>query len=226
MTAVDHQARPAMHARSRAVRYRLRTRLVTIRRPSRAVDSMVRCLGIHPSLTTPDPQADLVVDGFQGSANSLFCDRFADAQVAATHLIGHVHSPVMIRAAIEQDIPTVILIRRPAGAVVSTLSRWPYIPPHVALRTWQRFYTYLMPVRAGAVIATFEQAVTDLGEVVDRVNARFGTSFERPAPAPNRPVSTSDRERRKAVLHDALLAVPGSRRLLEGCDGLYGEFVS
>lgn len=206
-------------------RFRLRTHLVTRPRPSATVDAIVRLIGVHPSLTTPEPSAELMVDGFPGSANTYFFAEFAAAQSSPRQLVGHSHSPVRVRAAIELGIPAAILIRDPVGAVVSTVIRWPYISMPVALRSWQRFYAHLLPVRDEAVVATFTQVTGTLDEVVRAINARFHTSFDEPAPCARRPASGPDRERLKAELHERLVGSSRNTRLIEGCNDLYREFV-
>lgn len=208
------------------LRYRARARVVTIRRPSPAVDWLARRTGLHPSLTTPEPQAHLVVDGFQGSGNSNFFVRFVAAQVPGHHLVGHAHSPVKLRAAITRGLPTVIIIRPPADAVVSMVSRWPYISVGVALRNYHRFYSYLMPIRYDALVAEFADIINNLQDVVEALNDKFGTSFCCPPSGDTKPVSTIERSARKEELRHELTTSSRYLYALKACDDLYSEFRS
>jgi hypothetical protein len=47
-----------------------------------------------------------------------------------------------------------------------------------ALTTYVRFYRALEPYASGLLTATFPQVTGDLGGVIRRLNARFGTNFD------------------------------------------------
>src|SRR4029077_564389 len=64
-------------------------------------------------------------------------------------------------------------------AVVSHLVREPGVTPRQGMRNWVRFYRSIQDVRNDVVVATFEDVTTDFGSGIDRLNARFGTSFIR-----------------------------------------------
>ncbi|WP_436638024.1 hypothetical protein [Microbaculum sp. FT89] len=47
-----------------------------------------------------------------------------------------------------------------------------------ALRWWTGFYRPLLPLRGAMVVVPFEQATGDIADVIEAVNARFGTDFQ------------------------------------------------
>jgi hypothetical protein len=61
--------------------------------------------------------------------------------------------------------------------VLSLVVRLPYLTLAQALRSYARYYEPLRPYRAQVVVGTFEEATTDLGSLIRRVNERFGTDF-------------------------------------------------
>jgi hypothetical protein len=78
---------------------------------------------------------------------------------------------------VRRGIPALVLIRPPRDAVVSWVIHSPQRTVPSALRGYLRFYEPLVPLRNRIVVATFGEAVSDLGAVIERVNDRFGTSF-------------------------------------------------
>jgi hypothetical protein len=83
-------------------------------------------------------------------------------------------------------IPTLVLIREPEEAILSTLSRmlvpfnYRYNVAKQALREYSRFsrfYLSILPYRRRFVLARFESATSNFDEVIRKVNGRFGTSF-------------------------------------------------
>ena len=89
----------------------------------------------------------------------------------------HVHTPSQVVQAVRRKVPTVVVVRRPAESVVSLVIAAPHVPLDLALREWIDHYRRLWPLRDGFVIATFEQATTDVGAVIRRVNQRFGSAI-------------------------------------------------
>jgi hypothetical protein len=128
------------------------------------------------------PDTALVIEGFPGSGNSFFRAWLHFANWG-THLTSHQHSPAVIRRAISDGRPTVVLARDPVDAVASTLlrfpERWPRPegPRHLFAR-YPQVYRPVLRHPDAVVVATFEQ-ISGPGApaVVERINARFGTAF-------------------------------------------------
>ena len=123
------------------------------------------------------PSTELVIDGFQGSANGFAVAAFKQHQTKYVQLAHHMHSPAEIIQAIEQKTPVLLLIREPVGAVISLTSRWSYISVHQGLQSYLKFYQKLSDYDYGYVVSTFEQTTQKLDRIVEQVNAKFATNF-------------------------------------------------
>ena len=122
---------------------------------------------------------DFVLDGFQGSGNSFAAAAFEHSQQRPVQMAHHMHAPAQIIEAVGRGLPTVVTLRPPVDAVASLISRWSYVTPEQGLRAYVRFYEKLEPYTEGFVISPFEQTTRHLDAVVQAVNRRFGTSFDR-----------------------------------------------
>ena len=123
------------------------------------------------------PDTEFVIDGFQGTANSFAARAFKHAQDEPVRLAHHLHAPAQIIKAVENDIPTLITIRNPVDAAASLLSRWPYVTPRQALRSYTRFYQKLEPYKSAVLISPFPVTTQHLDVAFQAVNDRFGTDF-------------------------------------------------
>jgi hypothetical protein len=124
------------------------------------------------------PDTDAVIEGFPRSANTFATIAFELAQPRPVRVARHLHVPSQIIAGTRFGIPTIVLVRDPEEAVLS-LSLWtPHITLEDGLRDYVRFYRRILPYRDRFVVATFEQVSTDFGEVIRRLNERFGSSFQ------------------------------------------------
>jgi hypothetical protein len=54
----------------------------------------------------------------------------------------------------------------------------PLVTLEKGLKDYVRFYRRILPYRDRFVVARFEEVSTDFGEVIRRLNERFGTSFQ------------------------------------------------
>jgi hypothetical protein len=124
----------------------------------------------------------LVIDGFQGSANSFTTEVFKRSQTESVKLAHHLHSPAQIIRAIRMNIPVLLNIREPEGAVISLTSRWPRVSVKQALLSYISFYTKLLPYSSDYLILTFDQATQQPELVVKRINSKFNTSFQNSMP--------------------------------------------
>jgi hypothetical protein len=127
-----------------------------------------------------DDDTDLVIEGFARSGNSLAVAAIRDAQPAPIRIAHHVHAPAHVLEAVRRHKPTLVVIREPAAAARALVESKPFLSLGAALRGWTRFYEPLVAVRERVVFATWEQVHSDLGGVVERINARFGTSLVPP----------------------------------------------
>ncbi len=148
----------------------------------------------HPSLFLPiarrrypatsgaaavGPGIDIVIDGFQRSGNTFATLAFMSAQSRDVKVAHHLHAPAQFVEAAKRGIPALLLLRQPDDAVISRVIQVPQLSLHQTLRLYVRFHERLAKLRGHYVAGSFPQVTTDFGRVVDRVNARFDTSFDR-----------------------------------------------
>jgi len=128
-------------------------------------------------IVTPDTQ--LVIEGFPRSGNSFARRAFVLAQdetFDVTRIAHHMHVPAQVVRAAQWRIPTLVLIRRPREAVVS-FAIWDPISVDQALKYYISFYETVEKYRDAFVLGRFEEVTEDFGQVMKRINDRFGTTF-------------------------------------------------
>jgi hypothetical protein len=125
-------------------------------------------------IVTPDTQ--LVIEGFPRSANTFARVAFNRAQSERVRIAHGLHVPAQVIRAATWRIPTLVLIRKPKDAVLSFAIRDP-ISVDQALRYYISFYETVEEYRDAYVLGLFEEVTEDFGEVIRRINDRFGTTF-------------------------------------------------
>jgi hypothetical protein len=120
---------------------------------------------------------ELVIDGFMRSGTTFAFTAFEVAQPRKVRVAHHAHAPAQIIGAVRQGTPVLLLVRRPEDAARSLVVRLPHLTLSQALRSYARFHAPLLPLRDRIVVGTFEEATADLGDLIRRVNDRFGTEF-------------------------------------------------
>jgi hypothetical protein len=125
-------------------------------------------------VVTPDTQ--LVVEGFPRSANTFARVAFSKAQNEKVRIAHGLHVPAQVVRAARWQIPTLVLIRKPRDAVLSFVVRDP-ISIDQALRYYLSFYETVEKCRDAYILGLFEEVTEDYGEVIRRINDKFGTTF-------------------------------------------------
>jgi len=125
-------------------------------------------------VVTPDTQ--LVIEGFPRSANSFARVAFNRAQEERVRIATGLHVPAQIIRAARWHIPTLLLIRNPRDAVLSFAIRDP-ISVDQALKYYLSFYETVEEYTDACVLGHFDEVTGDFGQVVRRINDRFGTTF-------------------------------------------------
>ncbi len=125
--------------------------------------------------TQPDTQ--IVIEGFGGSANSFATRAFRLSQPHRIKCAHHLHVPAQIILAIRWNVPVIVLLREPEEACTSLLSRDYYPSARQALRHYIRFYQAVLRYRDHVVIAPFEDVTQGYGKIIEKVNRKFETEF-------------------------------------------------
>ena len=168
-----------MNARSLMVRARYRLRTAISHIPSiylRLADLRRRDNDGAKIVTAA---TDLVVEAFPRSGNTFTVTALQNSQPQRLNIAHHLHAPAKLIEAVRLRKPALLIIRRPKDAVLSFVLRHPSIPVAQGLKSWLHFHNALLPYTAGMLVVTFDQVTSDLGAVVDRINARFGMSLSR-----------------------------------------------
>ncbi|GJM04922.1 MAG: hypothetical protein DHS20C09_09130 [marine bacterium B5-7] len=147
-------------------------------------------LGAYPSIILPllslkeknrhrlvRADSHIVIEGFPRSGNTFAVAAFTFSQTDALHIATHLHLSAQVIKAVQLKVPTLLLIRNPKDAVSSLVIRDPHISILHGLKYYIKFYSALLPFRHSLLTATFEEATTDFGQVVTRLNRKFNTSF-------------------------------------------------
>jgi hypothetical protein len=121
--------------------------------------------------------SELVIEGAPRSGTTFCYEAFLQVQARPVTVAYHLHLPAQVMRAVTLGVPTLVVIREPEAAVRSSLAREPYLTVAAALERYWFFYRTLEPLLGGFVVADFEEAVNRFGDVIRRVNARYGTRF-------------------------------------------------
>lgn len=124
------------------------------------------------------PDTELMIDGFQGSANSFATAAFKLCQKRHVKLAHHRHAPILMVKAVRLSIPIILTVREPESTVVSLTSRWPHISVEQGLKSYVGFYKALQPYVDNFVVSTFQLTTNHLDKVIEVTNKKFSTSFD------------------------------------------------
>lgn len=130
-----------------------------------------------PSPEVIGRETEFVIDGYTRSASTFAVHAFQFAQPRPVRLAHHLHAPAQLIVAARRRLPTIVVIRKPEGVVLSQVIREPHVSIRGALVSYQRFYSRLLPYARSFVVGEFQEVTTDFGSVIGRVNDRFGTSY-------------------------------------------------
>lgn len=138
-------------------------------------------------LLTPESARDravsertqLVIEGFPRSGNTFAAKAFALSQRHPVVVASHVHLPAQVKLAVRRGVPTMVLVRDPADAAISMAIADPHHRVEHLVRYWAHYHSQIRPLRGEVLLVAFEEATIDFGAVIDRLNARFETRFDR-----------------------------------------------
>lgn len=130
-----------------------------------------------PSPEVLGAKTELVIDGYTRSASTFAVYALQLAQERPVRLAHHLHAPAQLIAAARKEIPALLLIREPRGAILSQLVREPGVAMRDALVAYVRFHECLLAYQDRLVVGEFETVTGDFGSVIRRLNQRFGLTL-------------------------------------------------
>lgn len=154
-------------------------------------------------------RTELVIEGFPRSGNTFAAKAFAFSQPRPVVVASHVHLPAQVKLATRRRVPTMVLLRDPHDAAVSMAIADPHHRVEHLVRYWIHYHRQIRPLLGELLLVTFDEATTDFGPVIDRLNTRFGTSFARFDHTPDNVARVF------AVIDDKQLEVHGRARYRE-----------
>jgi hypothetical protein len=163
------QANPVLR-----LRHRLRT--VASERPAIYLP-VIRRKYRGPSPMVISDSTEAVIDGYTRSASTFTVYAFQLSQPGPVRLAHHLHAPAQLIEAARRQLPTLVVLREPRGAILSQLVREPDVDMRDALFGYARFHKALVPYRNSFVIGLYPEVTNDLGAVIRRMNQHFGTSY-------------------------------------------------
>ena len=154
---------------------RLRAHLFLLDTP---VVSEVFC-AIDPAMHTGrvTKRTQLVMDGYPRSGNSYARATFQYANGYDLPISTHAHSHRMPELGAKRGIPTIVLIRDPRDCIASGRHFEPDVPVAVQIAAYRRYYEPVLKFVDKVMVVSFAQVTSDMGAVIKRCNARFGTDF-------------------------------------------------
>jgi hypothetical protein len=123
------------------------------------------------------PSTQLVVEGFPRSGNTFAVFAFRNAQGPGVEVVGHVHHPSQVKLAVQRELPTLLVIRRPLPCLASYLVTAPHGRPAGVLKEYIRYHRVLLPYLDSVVVGEFDEVTKSFTDVINKINARFGTDF-------------------------------------------------
>lgn len=120
---------------------------------------------------------ELVIEGFPRSATTFCYYAFQVAQGYPAEIAYHIHLPAHVIRAVRMNKPVLLLIREPQSAINSAIVREPYTSVRAYLKRYIIFYSALEAYRDRIVVADFKQAVSNFGDVIERLNNKYNRQF-------------------------------------------------
>ena len=124
------------------------------------------------------PDTELVIEGYPRCANSFSTLAVLRAQREPIQVAHHLHSVAQVKLGVRRGLPTLVLIREPRDAALSLTIRKELPSVMWALEEYLDFYRGVEPLADRVVMADFTETTADMGAVIRRLNARFGTHFD------------------------------------------------
>lgn len=125
-------------------------------------------------------RTDFVIEGYPRSGNTFAACAFKRAQPRPVRVAYRCHAPAQVITGVKLQLPTLVLVRTPVDAVVSSfIHAQRRLQPAFLFRHYVRFYGAVLPYQEGYVVGDFEQVKHHFGDVIEKVNRKFGTRFHR-----------------------------------------------
>jgi hypothetical protein len=123
---------------------------------------------------------ELVIEGFGRSASSFAVVCLELAQDRPLRSAHHTHASAQVVKAARLGLPTIVIVKKPDDVAISHMVRHPGLSARTILDAWIRFHEGVAEVSGDVIVISVEELDRDYGGVIERLNAKFGTTFTPP----------------------------------------------
>ena len=116
---------------------------------------------------------ELVIEGFPRSGNTFTVFCLQDVAQNQLLLSSHVHHPSQLKLAVDRGVPTVLVVREPVAALSSYLTFGQHGRPADVFREYYLYHRELIPYADRVLILDFEEIISDMPAIIERINHRF-----------------------------------------------------
>ena len=133
---------------------------------------------------------DIVIEGFGGSGNTFALRAFMHPQILPYDVTHHTHTTSQLHYAVRSEIPIILLSRNPTDAVISLVSRGLVgnrkhdmsaerirLEAKILLERYKKYHNCIKGYKDQMVVADFDDAMSDFGSVVQKINKRYNREF-------------------------------------------------
>ncbi len=152
---------------------RLRLKNNPVVYPAYVIASQLRDPGVTVSTRICAPWKDLVLDGYQRSANS-FSYNLVHRFFPDLRIVHHTHSVATLKAALLFKIPSIILIRDPIDAIVSDLIMYQRPDVGYSVESYIVYYEFVKQHIEQFELLTFDAVTHHPAILLERVAALAG----------------------------------------------------
>jgi hypothetical protein len=127
---------------------------------------------------------EIVIEGFGRSASSYAVVCLELAQERPVRSAHHTHASAQVVKAARLGLPTIVIVKKPDDVAISHMVRHPGLSARTILDAWIRFHRGVAEVAGDVVVISVEELDRDYGGAIERLNAKFGTTFTPPPKTP------------------------------------------
>lgn len=120
---------------------------------------------------------NITIDGFERSANTYSFYYFKELN-KDTKIAHHSHSYQQMIHSLEKKIPTILLIRKPYDAIISSyIYHFQKVPVQLLADTWINFYKPLIPFKDNLIVSDFNTTISNFSKIISLANDKYDTNF-------------------------------------------------
>lgn len=124
-----------------------------------------------------DKGTNLVIEGYPRCANTFAVTALMEMARRDLNVAHHLHYPIQVSYAVKNNIPVMLLIRKPEDAIVSLVIREGY-SLSLAMNMYIDFYTTLIPYKDSIFVSGFDSVTKNVYSELNKFNRDFKLNFK------------------------------------------------